>query len=75
MAKSVFAFGSEHITVRKGLMTFGRMPKQSAATMNKYGFITKEDPFTQEFMKMIKEDFKFWADQYPEWLVKEIKEA
>jgi hypothetical protein len=75
LAMSTFAFGHEKITKCVGFTTFARMPKESAAAQKKHGFLVDEDPFTKDDMKLIKEDFEDWADEYPDWLVKEVKEA
>jgi len=75
LAMSIFSQGNEKITTCKTFETFARMPKESATAMKKHGFMVTEDPFTKEFMKLIKDDFETWEDEYPDWLVKEVKEA
>jgi hypothetical protein len=75
LAMSTFAFGHEKITTCVGFETFARMPKESAAAMKKHGFIVDEDPFTKDFMKLIKDDFEDWKDEYPDWLAKEVMDS
>ena len=75
LAMSTFAFGHEKITTCVEFQTFAKMPKESARAMKKYEFMVTEDPFTKEDMKLIKDDFENWEDEYPDWLVKEVKEA
>ena len=75
LAMSTYAMGHEKITTCIGFTTFARMPKEAAAAQKKYGFIVMEDPFTKEFMKLIKKDFKNWEKEYPGWLATEVMDS